>query len=195
MGTRKTGKNLNCQQCGNEFYASGWQLRDTPTRQPKYCSLKCKRLASRGRRPPWAKPDDTIAHSAGYRLAWLPGHPRASRGRVLEHILVAERMLGRYLSGDESVHHKDHDKANNDPSNLLVLTSSEHSKLHSLTSPQMQSRRVEIECKECGKGFKTVPSRAHSDDPKLNRKYCSLDCRYKAWGRQMRAIRTTRRQV
>lgn len=47
-----------------------------------------------------------------------------------EHRLVMSEMLGRELKKEEEVHHKDHDKKNNDPSNLKILTKSEHGKLH-----------------------------------------------------------------
>ena len=36
----------------------------------------------------------------------------------------------KYLSPDYDVHHKDMNKQNNDPNNLLILTTSEHIKLH-----------------------------------------------------------------
>jgi hypothetical protein len=47
-----------------------------------------------------------------------------------EHRIVAERLLGRPLAKGEIVHHKDGNKHNNDPSNLEVMTQSEHMKLH-----------------------------------------------------------------
>ncbi len=48
-----------------------------------------------------------------------------------EHRVVAEQLLGRALLPGEVVHHKDHNKRNNDPSNLEVLDSqSEHCRLH-----------------------------------------------------------------
>ena len=53
------------------------------------------------------------------------------RGRH-EHRIVAERMLGRKLLRDEHVHHIDGNKRNNTPSNLQVLTSAEHLRLHAL---------------------------------------------------------------
>lgn len=46
------------------------------------------------------------------------------------HRLVAEQMLGRELLPGEVVHHIDGNKHNNDPSNLQVLTRSEHIRLH-----------------------------------------------------------------
>ena len=49
-----------------------------------------------------------------------------------EHRIVAEQMLGRPLKKGEVVHHIDGNKRNNQPENLLVLSSqSEHASLHS----------------------------------------------------------------
>jgi hypothetical protein len=42
---------------------------------------------------------------------------------ILEHRLVMERVLGRYLRPDEVVHHRDEDPSNNDPSNLELFAS------------------------------------------------------------------------
>jgi len=65
--------------------------------------------------------------SKGYVLVKMPGHPLADcRGYVYEHRLVAERMIGRSLLPGEQVHHRDGNKANNDPTNLEVMTSWSH---------------------------------------------------------------------
>jgi len=66
----------------------------------------------------------------GYIRLRMPEHPRANNGYVLEHIVVAELMLGRPLREDEVVHHRDHDKQNNLPENLEVMTDFEHRSLH-----------------------------------------------------------------
>ena len=43
----------------------------------------------------------------GYVLLYLPDHPRAmSNGCVYEHIVQAEKKLGRFLSDKEVVHQR-----------------------------------------------------------------------------------------
>ena len=66
-----------------------------------------------------------IEPEKGYRMVRMPNHPRARQnGYVLEHILVADKILGRPLKPGEEVHHRESsDKANNAPSNLKVYDS------------------------------------------------------------------------
>lgn len=59
-------------------------------------------------------------------------HPRANKdGSVYLHIIVAETTLGRHLLPEEVVHHKDLNKLNNNPDNLMVFaTKSDHTCFH-----------------------------------------------------------------
>jgi hypothetical protein len=52
------------------------------------------------------------------------------RGYVYEHRLVMSLLLGRTLRRSETVHHVNHDKSDNRPSNLELMTKSKHSQLH-----------------------------------------------------------------
>lgn len=60
------------------------------------------------------------------------GYLVVSDGKVKDylHRVVAKNYLGRDLEPGEHVHHLDGDKTNNEPSNLIVLSRSAHTKLH-----------------------------------------------------------------
>ena len=68
----------------------------------------------------------------GYVAVYAKDHPRAHRsGYVYEHILIAERTLGREVARGQVVHHLDGNKRNNAPENLAVLESqAEHVRVH-----------------------------------------------------------------
>jgi hypothetical protein len=70
----------------------------------------------------------------GYALIQQPDHPHANRhGYVLEHRLVMEKMIGRFLEPQEVVHHRNKNKQDNSPANLQLFSeNSEHLK-HELT--------------------------------------------------------------
>lgn len=130
-GKRRTGETRACKVCGEPFYVQRNQATDVARNSGTYCSRKCKGKAEALKPKPWARPDEKLLHPAGYVLVWRPDHPRAvHRGRVFEHILVAEEKIGRPLTTDDHVHHVDGDKQNNHPDNLMVLSNSEHQKLH-----------------------------------------------------------------
>ena len=64
-----------------------------------------------------------------------PDHPHAfGHGYCYEHIAKMVGYLGRALTIDEVVHHRDGDKTNNEIENLELLTRSEHAKLHKETN-------------------------------------------------------------
>lgn len=64
------------------------------------------------------KPDGWVEYTRG---------PHKGRG---VHCVVAEELLGRPLRPGEVVHHIDFNRSNNTPTNLMVLTNSEHIRLH-----------------------------------------------------------------
>lgn len=68
---------------------------------------------------------------SGYYYIWMPNHPFATKkGYIAEHRLVVEKHLGRYLEYYEDVHHVNGNKIDNRLENLIVLSHSDHMKLH-----------------------------------------------------------------
>lgn len=67
----------------------------------------------------------------GYIFIYLPSHKHSTKdGYVMEHILVMEEYLGRYLLANEVVHHINKVRDDNRIENLKVMTKSEHARLH-----------------------------------------------------------------
>ncbi len=69
----------------------------------------------------------------GYVMRYCQSHPSKNnkKGYVLEHRLVVERYLGRFLTDEEVVHHINQNPSDNRIENLQVMTQSEHAALHS----------------------------------------------------------------
>ncbi len=111
--------------------------------QPVRCALRKMGL----RRPAKPRPGATAGdrnhawsggrriRPDGYVVVWT------TEGERLEHRVVAENALGRPLTDEEVVHHRDGNKANNSPENLEVTTQSEHARHHmQLSNPRRAVR-------------------------------------------------------
>ena len=63
----------------------------------------------------------------GYISVYMPDHPYATKdGYVMEHILVMENYIGRYITRDEVVHHINKIRDDNRIENLKLMTFKEH---------------------------------------------------------------------
>jgi hypothetical protein len=121
----------------SSLYLSGWtqeeiakrfRTNDTRVREAlRRCGIRITRCKNLGPKNPAWKGGRWIDDD-GYVCIYSPAHPHARKdGTVLEHRLVMEKVLGRYLEPQEVVHHREEPKSNNDPSNLrLYASNAEH---------------------------------------------------------------------
>ena len=110
-----------CKGCGKELAPSSKHTaRYDYMAKRQYCSNSCR---------------TGILHSnwRGGRYLVGKGYIKRNFGRgksQYEHILVAEKALGRRLKDDECVHHINLDKTDNRNENLLVCSNAYHRWLH-----------------------------------------------------------------
>ncbi len=74
-----------------------------------------------------------VMYDQGRKLIYYPSHPNPDflQRYVYEYRLIMEKYIGRFLTKDEVIHHKDEDVTNNKIENLqLCKNQSEHVKIH-----------------------------------------------------------------
>lgn len=116
-----------CKVCKKEY-------RSFPSRKnSKYCSYACNNRNKPGtfiKGHKWVGKLKTKKRimSHGYIEIYSPNHPNKTRRNcVLEHRLVMEKHLGRFLKKEEIVHHINGNKQDNRIKNLkLFLSQAEH---------------------------------------------------------------------
>ncbi len=120
----------NCLFCQKPFYVPFYR-KD----KAKYCSSDCYHKGVRGKyiysnNPNWK--GGRCVDKDGYILIKNREHPFAKKnGYMLEHRLVVEKQLGRYLTPEEVVHHQNEIKDDNRIENLIVFASeSAHQRFH-----------------------------------------------------------------
>ena len=109
---------LKCPECGKyiEMLESVYKVRSKHQKN-FFCSSDFVRDTG-------VKKRNGFWYENGYKVLYNDGNS------IKEHIYIIEQHIGRKLLPNEVVHHIDKDKTNNNISNLLLLTQSEHSKLH-----------------------------------------------------------------
>ena len=103
----------------------------------KGCKIpeETKRKISESKKGVFFNPSEFGGHikkrKDGYNYVYSPNHPMATKdGYVMEHILVMEKSIGRYITRDEVVHHKNRKRDDNRIENLQLMTFKEHAGLH-----------------------------------------------------------------
>ena len=132
---RKYGQTHNCQMCGVSYLS-----RSQTTR---FCTRICAcRWTAKTRKTSTGR---TVT-SKGYVLIYQPDHPKATRsGYMMEHRLVMEGILGRSLTSDEVVHHRNGNKLDNRPENLEVMGKADHDR-----KAKPKPRTIRLPCPCCG---------------------------------------------
>ena len=121
----------------------------------------------------------SVCKGGGYRYCRTdPPHPhRNSNGLYPLHRVLLENKLGRLLKrwGVEVAHHNDEDKTNDDPNNIVLKTSSTHSKEH---ADERAPEPISDMCAECGRTFamKSHVHRQRKARNKTGKVFCSHKC-------------------
>lgn len=131
---------IKCDNC-NKFFKT-YQCYMKRKRKHRFCSKKCEAEFKRINNTLESWSGGCISKSTGYRYIEYNGK------QIEEHRLVMMKHLGRKLNTNEHVHHINGNKLDNRIENLMLLTSSEHGKLHA------KKRENIIECLDCKKKLK-----------------------------------------
>lgn len=165
-----------------------------------YCGRACKDLAAIGNRFIDLVGDGEEIHlSTGYVYEYARSHPFASRGRVFQHRLVMESMMGgvpghpflieidgkKYLKPGIDVHHKNEVRNDNRPENLIACTKAAHKDMHAGKTPMTgevwpeqgdeiaaSPRTVYRSCERCGASF----TKKRSEVERGSTRFCSMTC-------------------
>ena len=105
---KRTGEYRHCERCGKKFWVRPSEDRRGYIR--KYCSNYCYAPTKRGK---------AISIDGYYVI-----------NRIKVHRLIMEKHIGRKLLSTEIVHHINQNKLDNRFSNLLIVSRSEHNRIH-----------------------------------------------------------------
>lgn len=126
-----------CDNCGNMF--NTYKCYEKRERKHRFCCKQCEAEYKNYNNTPAYWKGGHISKSTGYKYVRYNGK------QIEEHRLVMMKHLGRDLTTDEKIHHINGNKLDNRIENLIVVTNSEHGKIHG------KLREHITNCKRCGK--------------------------------------------
>lgn len=123
-----TINNCKCTNCGKDFHLKESQVKRYNRNMGTFCSMSCsteyKKEFYLGKNNPNYR--GSQYDSDGYRINHYP-----KVGRIKEHHFVAFNILDiKKVPEGYCIHHRDCNIYNNDPSNLALLTNSDHRWIH-----------------------------------------------------------------
>lgn len=149
---------LECNNCHKDFFISWIMFRRWYW---NYCSVSCSNKWERK----WYK--ESTKHYNKWYVLVRSNDPRSNyRWFFYEHIIVAEKKYWRKIKKWEHVHHVNWVRNDNRSSNLVILTASEHQKLH---------HRKELNDVKCSNCWKEVRMWKYLKN-KFKNRYCSRKC-------------------
>ena len=144
MGRPSRPIRLFCLLCQAPFSPT----RTMVSRGRRYCSRRCSSIAVSGAASRLWRGGVALQV---YRLVKARGHHRAkSNGYVPEHILIAERAIGRPLPRSVPVHHVNEHKHDNRPENLVVCQDEKYHRLLHARARILKAGGVPGRDKICG---------------------------------------------
>lgn len=121
----RSGEYRSCPKCNRQFYMFPSEIKKGRRR---FCSIACReegRIYPRGPSSKNWKGGRMVV--SGYVYVKAYDHPNKNVSEyVAEHRLVVEKALGRYLSTDEEVHHRNGVKTDNRIENLEIVLKKAH---------------------------------------------------------------------
>ena len=132
--TRSMRSTYSCYTCGTPVERTPGNIHGRV-----FCSRACCNTAKvgepskmkgvRGRSCGWWK-GGRIEHN-GYIFLHIPEHPMADkRGYVAEHRKVMSEIVGYPLQSHEHVHHRNLNRSDNRPENLVLVHAPDHASIH-----------------------------------------------------------------
>jgi hypothetical protein len=97
----------------------------------KQCQYKWRSQNMRGKKHPGYKGKIKYGTKQNYYAIFAPYHPFSDgKGYVMEHRLMMEKYLKRFLEQNEVVHHINGNRFDNTIENLRLMDKIEHDRMH-----------------------------------------------------------------